>query len=125
MKVFSLVWAMAFTLPFSVSASEIAFDCRIENAGPPEMNVRLTQPEDASVGTIVFADQRLEALIYDGDDSKTFLFLGDDYSLNYTVNTSTGGYEFFADGSRAAEGTGICVTVSEPTLSADGSSMGS
>ncbi len=125
MKVFSVVWAMAIVLPISVVANELAYDCQIENAATPEMNVTLTQPDEASVGTISYADQQVEALIYDGDGSKTFLFLGDDYSLNYTVNTSTGAYEFFADGSRAAEAAGICLAVSDPVSVADGSSMGS
>ena len=125
MKAFSGILAMAIALPASVGAKEFAYECQIENAATPEMSATLTQPDEASIGMISFGDQQVEALIYDGEGSKTFLFLGDDYSLNYTVNTSTGVYEFFADGSRAAEGTGICVVVSEPILGADGSSAGS
>lgn len=96
-------------LPATASAGALVFDCSIEDASQPEMAARLTEVEGQTIGIIQTAGSGLEALIYEGPDTRTFLFLGDDYSLNYTVNLDTGAYEYFADGSKSAKAVGTCL----------------
>lgn len=101
--------ATVLVLPAAAFAGDLALDCSIENPAQPEMTAQLLQEDGASTGLIRTAGGEFKALIYEGPEVRTFLFLGDDYSLNYTVNVATGAYEYFADGSRAAEATGTCV----------------
>ena len=83
------------------------------------MTARLSQKDGDVIGLVAVAGTEMEALIYDAPDTRTFLFLGDDYSLNYTVNITTGAYEYFADGSKSAEATGTCVAAPDRLVDAD------
>lgn len=101
--------AISACLPLAVSAGDIAFSCSVEDAVQPEMTARLFQKDGETTGLVAIGGAQMEALIYEAPDSRTFLFLGDDYSLSYTVNLTTGTYEYFADGSKSAEADGTCV----------------
>lgn len=123
MKSFLHALVTVIVLPAAASAATLDFDCNVEDAAQPEMAARLTQVDDQPTGTIRIAGGEMEALIYEGADTRTFLFLGDDYSLNYTVNITTGAYEYFADGSRAAEATGTCLPATDTIATENGSDL--
>ncbi|MGB3314587.1 MAG: hypothetical protein WBB85_09250 [Albidovulum sp.] len=116
----SIIFAAAavMLLPVAASADDIVFDCQVENAAQPEMAARLFQEEGQMTGFVTIDGTEMEALIYEAAESRTFLYLGDDYSLSYTVNIDTGAYEYFADGSKAAEANGICIAAPDKLVEA-------
>lgn len=118
MKSIMFAIATAAFLPAVAAAGEIVFDCQIEDAPQPEMTVRLSQEEGENTGLITIGGAKLDALIYEAPDARTFLFLGDDYSLNYTINLTSGAYEFYADGSKSAEATGTCIAAPDMAFKA-------
>ena len=113
MKTILFAVAAAVCLPHAAAAGDLIFDCQVDGAAQREMTARLSQEEGQNTGLVTIGGAQLEALIYEAPETRTFLFLGDDYSLNYTVNITTGAYEFFADGSKAAEATGTCVAATD------------
>lgn len=111
----SIIFAVvaAASLPAAAAAGDLILDCHVNDAAHREMTARLSQEEGQNTGLVTIGGAELEALIYEASETRTFLFLGDDYSLNYTVNITTGAYEYYADGSKSASANGTCVVVTD------------
>ena len=106
-----VILCAAFFAPTMVFAEARVFDCDAPDAQHPEMKAHLVKYEDVPKGHITIADINRNVDVFPGLDTLTFLYIGDDYTLNYNVHPGKGTYDYSASGSKSGFGRGKCTEV--------------
>ncbi|UAB89383.1 hypothetical protein I5192_01475 [Ruegeria sp. SCSIO 43209] len=96
-------------LPAAAVAEERVFECEAPDAEHPEMAARLVKYDGQQKGHITIGDIDKDVDVFPGLDTLTYLYVGEDYTLNYNVHPEKGTFDYSASGSKSGWGKGTCV----------------